>query len=637
MVEHLLQLPTNNRDYRMKEKFLIRLFAFTVLLLCHTKGSAQCNTSFNYSIGPNNSVTFFSTSTPTGAAITYTWNYGVGYLFPFVGTGTAGVQTTVTYTAPGSYIVSLSSSSCATGYTAVVVVPNCSISITSASATGTLCSGSATANYSGYCGTPTVAWSNGGNTASQFSLCAGLYSVMVSGGGPTCCPTGTASVFINTVAPCNLNVSFTHTLLSNGNVSFSSTSTGTVAGSFYVWRFGDGNQSTSGSTSVHSYSQQGTYNTMLTVYNNSLTCYDSSVVVPVTPVFCSLSGSILASPNQNSSIVNFSISTIGSNSATTYAWAFGDGNTGNGPAITHTYAAPGVYTVSCFVNNNLPQTCTLSSAVSITVPCLTTAAFSHTVGANGMVAFSNQSTGTYSASNYSWDFGDGYGDITPNPMHQYSNAGTHYVKFAVRNSVNASCKDSLIQAINITGINCSANAVFSLAASTIPQLWYALPFYPYNVTAASWNWGDGSSSNTMYASHTYSTAGTYSICLSVTVSCNSTASYCFSQYLSKPGAGSVPVNINVITPATKVGLEKIEYLEKDVQLWPLPANDYVSYVLPNTITSVEIIDLSGRVLRRQAIESNTGSLELLSLSSGCYFLRFLGQVQTYTKKIIIEK
>jgi PKD repeat protein len=622
----------------MKKKFLIKLFAFTFLLLVRMIGSAQtCTTSFNYSIGPNNSVTFFSISTPTGAATTYTLNYGVGYLLPFVGTGTAGVQTTVTYTTPGTYTVGLASSSCASGYTAVVVVPNCAISITSSNATGTLCSGSATANYSGYCGTPTVAWSNGGNTPSQFSLCAGLYTVMVSGGGPTCCPTGTAAVFINTVAPCNLNASFTHTLLSNGTVSFSSNSTGTIAGSFYVWQFGDGNQSTSGTSAAHSYSQPGIYNAMLTVYNNSLTCFDSSNVVPITPVFCLLSTSIIAAPNPTGSSRSFSCGAIGTTSSTTYAWNFGDGNTGTGAAVSHTYALPGTYSVSCLVNNNIPQTCTVLSVISITVPCLTSAAFAHTVGANGMVAFNNQSTGTYSASTYSWDFGDGYGDIAPNPFHQYSNAGTHFVKFTVGNSTNASCKDSVIQAINITGIPCSANAVFSLTPSTIPQVWYAVPYYPYNVTAASWNWGDGSSSNTMYASHTYSTAGTYSICLSVTVSCNSTASYCFSQYLNKPGAGAVPVYINVIPPATKVGIEKIEYLEKEVLLWPLPANDYVSYVLPNAITSVEILDLSGRVLRRQAIESETGRLELFSLSSGCYFLRFEGPLQTYTKKLMIEK
>jgi PKD repeat protein len=334
--------------------------------------------------------------------------------------------------------------------------------------------------------------------------------------------------------------------------------------------------------------------------------------------------------------VNFTNQSTGTG-AINYVWNFGDGNTGNGIVVSHTYTAPGNFTVSCLINNNTPQTCTLTSALSITIPCLSTAVFSHTVGANGLVAFSSLNNVTYSTTTYAWDFGDGYGDIAPNPFHQYANAGTHYVKFTVGNSANASCGDTLIQAINITGITCSANAVFSLAPSTIPQVWYAVPFYPYNVTAASWNWGDGSSSNTMYASHTYSAAGTYSICLSVTVSCNSTASYCFSQYLNKPWAGGMPVNINVIPPATKVGLQDFVSKKIDFEVWPSPANNYVLFLSSDIISNAEVLDLSGRTLFKQKLDAVEGKLDLSALSSGCYIIRFETPATIYTKKILVRK
>lgn len=620
-------------------KHFFSIVVLTVwFLLASTAAKAQCS-SFSYTIGQNNSVTFYGVSSPSNAATSFTWNFGAGNLAPYVATGTLGLQTTVTYSAPGVYTVNFASSSCTPAYTGVIIVPTCSVSISTANATGTLCSGSATVNYTGYCGTPTISWSNGGSTATQFSLCPGFYSVTVAGNNPTCCPVGTATASVGSITPCVLTASFTRTLLPNGVVNFSSTSTGTTASSVYVWEYGDGSANGSGLTSTHVYTTTGPFNSYLTVYNNSLTCYDTSNVISITPIFCSLTASINSTylPAQNA--YSFSCNAAGTTSTSTYFWNFGDGNSSSSASTVHAYSSPGVYTVSLFINNNSVPSCSLITVTTITVPCGVTAAFSHTVGTNGLVSFSNLSTGTNAGSYYSWDFGDGYGDVSPNTFHQYTNAGTHYITFQAFNS--AFCKDSLVQAINITGLSCNANALFTVSAGGAPSQWIVTPAYPYNVSAASWNWGDGNTSNTLYASHIYSVAGNYSICLSVTVSCNASGTYCYSQYFNKPasGAGSGPVYINVVPPQLKLGISAYQNSEPGVIFWPNPAAAELNYVMDENMLGSNLIltDVSGRTIERMSVGAVSGSIPVENLQAGLYFITVEGNTGRITKQIILEK
>ncbi|MEO0468146.1 MAG: PKD domain-containing protein, partial [Bacteroidota bacterium] len=114
----------------------------------------------------------------------------------------------------------------------------------------------------------------------------------------------------------------------------------------YFWDFGDGNTG-SGWNPTHTYAQPDTY-TVCLVVDDGNGCIDSLCqVLPigiVPPLPCD---------------ANFGFLSLGGNlldffaysPAVSYSWDFGDGNTGSGPSVQHTYAQAGTYNV-CLITDN---------------------------------------------------------------------------------------------------------------------------------------------------------------------------------------------------------------------------------------------------------------------------------------------
>ena len=79
---------------------------------------------------------------------------------------------------------------------------------------------------------------------------------------------------------------------------------------------------------------------------------------------------VSATPNSGYAplVVNFNSagSADSDGSITSYAWAFGDGATGSGPTISHTYQNVGNYTAVLTVTDNQGATGTASTAISVT-------------------------------------------------------------------------------------------------------------------------------------------------------------------------------------------------------------------------------------------------------------------------------
>jgi PKD repeat protein len=120
----------------------------------------------------------------------------------------------------------------------------------------------------------------------------------------------------------------------------------------YDWDFGDGG-SGSGPNPAHAYAAATTYTVLLTVTNacgEDYATYDIVVVEgcvgPTGADFTWLPPDPVAGQ-----VVVFTGSTTGGTPPISYAWAFGDGATGAGNPINHTYALSNTYTVMMTATN----------------------------------------------------------------------------------------------------------------------------------------------------------------------------------------------------------------------------------------------------------------------------------------------
>jgi PKD repeat protein len=122
------------------------------------------------------------------------------------------------------------------------------------------------------------------------------------------------------------------------------------------------------------------------------------------------------------------------NSLLTYAWTFGDGSTGAGSTVFHTYSAAGNYTIGLDVSDG---TSTVSSSFTFNVtgpqvldPFIDSVASSSNPSLiNTVVTFTaNGVSPAGQTLTYQWNFGDGTAVVTGNPVtHTYTATGEYRV------------------------------------------------------------------------------------------------------------------------------------------------------------------------------------------------------------------
>lgn len=124
----------------------------------------------------------------------------------------------------------------------------------------------------------------------------------------------------------------------------------------YAWTFGDGASAT-GVTTQHTYAASGTYTVTLTV-TDSDGATDSAAVEVVVPTTPPTPGNPPTAVIKVVSVVNLTVKLSGEDSTpaqgtviSSYAWSFGDGTTGTGVSVTHSYAKNGTYKVTLTVTD----------------------------------------------------------------------------------------------------------------------------------------------------------------------------------------------------------------------------------------------------------------------------------------------
>lgn len=121
----------------------------------------------------------------------------------------------------------------------------------------------------------------------------------------------------------------------------------------YAWNFGDGMQ-VSGATVMHTYATPGTYSVSVTIndghgatINSSTSITVNSAVPPTVQINATPSTSGVGQQ------VTFSVPAGVPGVPLTYTWNFGDGSSGMGATVSHTFASAGSYSVTVNVTDGL--------------------------------------------------------------------------------------------------------------------------------------------------------------------------------------------------------------------------------------------------------------------------------------------
>ncbi|MBI4646886.1 MAG: PKD domain-containing protein [Bacteroidia bacterium] len=131
------------------------------------------------------------------------------------------------------------------------------------------------------------------------------------------------------------------------------------------------------------------------------------------------------------------------------------------------------------------------------------------------ITFTNQSE---NADHYNWKFGDGQSSTDKDPSHSYNAAGI-YLAELVAFSKNEKKSDDASATITITETSDSTPVADFSANQTTILAGGSVNFFDLSTNSPtnwSWNFGDGGTSTLQNPSHTYTTAGNYTVSLTAT-------------------------------------------------------------------------------------------------------------------------
>lgn len=320
-------------------------------------------------------------------------------------------------------------------------------------------------------------------------------------------------------------------------VNFTNQSTGSIS---WLWNFGDGTTSTA-QHPVHVFNANGIYNVLLIAYN-SQGCTDTfSLATPIN-VSQVINSYVPPSPIHGCAPLNANFADASASSA--WLWDFGDGTTSNLSNPNHTFTTPGTYVVSLTtwgVNGGCERYIPNFQTFIIDEANL---GFTYTVSSCPPyeVFFTDTSS---NVSSWSWNFGDGGTSTLQNPSHIFGNTGLYDVTLIGTTPNGCPTTLSLNNGVVITGLGANPSL---LLTDTLPP--YEVTFYANSQNATSWLWdfGDGTTSTLQNPTHIYTTAGPFTISLSIANdSCSVTNDYPPISFGGSSSSGG-PIGGGVYTP-----------------------------------------------------------------------------------------
>ena len=225
-------------------------------------------------------------------------------------------------------------------------------------------------------------------------------------------------------------------------------------------------------------------------------------------------------------------------------WDFGDGTNlfqaapGISFPLTHSYAAPGVYTICLTMwvtqlGSSAVITCTgcQNITIGITPPPPCNAQFTFTQ--SGLTAaFTSTSTGPGPITSHVWSYGDGTPNgTTANVTHTYAAAGTYVVCHTIAGGTSTGTTAFTCTTCDTLIVGtpppppCNASFTFTQAGTTVS--FTSTSSGPGPITSHVWTYGDGTpNGTTANPTHTYAASGAYVVCHTISgVSSTGTTSF----------------------------------------------------------------------------------------------------------------
>ncbi|MGD8395855.1 MAG: PKD domain-containing protein [Candidatus Eiseniibacteriota bacterium] len=298
----------------------------------------------------------------------------------------------------------------------------------------------------------------------------------------------------------------------------------------YEWTFGDGHASSStGPVAYHVYQGASLFTVTLTVeddYHSRRSC--ARRIDVFLPPICNTGGPYAGDMGEPITFDGSASYDPQQATLTHYLWEFGDGETGTGAIVAHTYGPNGSYVATLTLESDLGGVSMCSTDVSVTgdnaLPVCD-------AGETGVVELGTEMVFDGSGSvdpdgaivEYAWQFGDGATGSGVRPSHLYAAHGRYAVTLCVFDDIGSRtcCGDTLI--VNIAP-HCE-----------LPQsIWLSIgepsPFYcracrdpDGEVVAWLWTFGDGGTAEGEIVQHAYE-EGAYTLTLELTDDVGGTSS-----------------------------------------------------------------------------------------------------------------
>jgi PKD repeat protein len=324
------------------------------------------------------------------------------------------------------------------------------------------------------------------------------------------------------------------------------------------------------------------------------------------------------------------LTATGANSPSTiYNWSLGNGSSATGQVVTAVYNAPGTYYV-CLTVTDTFSNCVDSSCNNVVVnsanPC--SSSYSYICNSNSSVSLT--SNGSSSANmTYTWLVNNVI--VGTGASYLYTNtAGTYNICLAI-NDATTSCADTSCNNITLSNAApCQANYFIYPDTNGAPHTYIGVNTSLGNNLTYLWTWGDGSSSTGAYPSHTYATAGNYTICLYISApNSNCSDSLCLAQTINKTAA------MYSITFQNPTAVNDIK--NEIATIYPNPTtSNFTLKGAKNAFYQIDFYTINGMKVKSIQSKANE-SINISSLASNIYILKVTDQHgDTQYSKLIKE-